>query len=73
MKEKLEKELKKQKTVIILAILGLIFSILYVVLCFNQKDFTFWAFVGISIIDIIELPKYFKQYKEIKSELEKNS
>ena len=73
MKENLEKELRKQKSVVVLGILGLIFSILYVVIFFNLKDITFWALVCVLIIEIIELPKYIKKYKEIKSELEKNS
>lgn len=70
MKEQLEKDLQKQKKIIVLAGLGLIFSIAFVVYYLLQKDNKFWGFVVVLAIDLYELPKEIKKYKEIKSQLQ---
>lgn len=70
MKEQLEKDLQKQKKIIVLAGLSLIFSIAFVVYYLLQKDNKFWGFVVVLAIDLYELPKEIKKYKEIKSQLQ---
>ena len=70
MREQLEKEFKKQKTVVTLEILGLIFSVLFIVVFFLQKDNSFWFFLAATALDIVELPKSIKKYKELKAQLQ---
>ena len=62
----MNEELKKQKTVLVLEILGLFFSVLFFVLFYMQKDNSFWTFLVIVILDLIEIPRTFKKYKELK-------
>ena len=69
MKEQLEKDLKKHKKILVLSVLGLIFSALFVVIYYLQNDKTFIAFIGVLAIDIYELNKELKRYKETKSKL----
>ena len=70
MKEQLEKDLKKHKKILVLSVLGLIFSALFVVIYYLQNDKTFIAFIGVLAIDIYELNKELKRYKETKSKLQ---
>lgn len=70
MKEQLEKDLKRHKRGVILAVLGFFCSLILTVVFFLQKDRQAWAFLAILAIDIYELPKEIKRYKEIKSKLQ---
>ena len=70
MREQLEKEFKKQKTVVTLEILGLIFSVLFIVVFFLQKDNNLWFFLAAIALDIVELPNSIKKYKELKAQLQ---
>ena len=71
MKEQLEKDLQKHKKVIILSVLGFFASVLLVVYYYLQNDNRFIAFILVLGIDIYELQKEIKQYRKIKSELQK--
>ena len=68
MKKDLSKELKKQKSVVVLCVLGLVFSILFIAFYYLQNDKTFWTFVAVLVIDLIELPIEIKRYKKLKAE-----
>ena len=70
MKEQLEKDLKRHKWGVILSVLGFFCSLALTVVFFLQKDRQAWAFLAILAIDIYELPKEIKRYKEIKSKLQ---
>ena len=71
MNEQLEKELKKQKKVLILCALGLVFSVLFIVVFYLQNDKRFIGFIAILAVDIFELSKQMKLYKKTKQELGK--
>ena len=70
MKKDFNKELKKQKTVVTLCAAGLIVSILFFALYYLQNDKTYWTFVAVFVLDIIELPIEIKKYKKLKAEAE---
>ena len=70
MEKDLSKELKKQKTVVTLCAAGLIVSILFFALYYLQNDKTYWTFVAILVLDLIELPIEIKKYKKLKAEAE---
>lgn len=71
MNEQLEKDMKRHKWGVILSILGFICSLVLTVVFFIQKDRQAWLFVAILAIDLYELPKEIKRYKEIKSKFQK--
>lgn len=71
MKEELNKELKKQKTIVILEVLGLVASVILAIYLYSQNDNSFWTWVAIIVLDIIELPMSIKKYKKLKAELQK--
>ena len=68
MKKDLSKELKKQKSVVTLCAVGLVVSILFGVFFYLQNDKSFWTFVAILVLDLIELPLEVKKYKKLKAE-----
>ena len=70
MKKDLSKELKKQKSVVTLCAVGLVVSILFGVFFYLQNDKSFWTFVAILVLDLIELPLEVKKYKKLKAEAE---
>ena len=70
MKKDINKELKKQKTVVTLCAVGLVVSILFFALYYLQNDKTYWTFVAILVLDLIELPIEIKKYKKLKAEAE---
>lgn len=70
MKKDLSKELKKQKSVVTLCAVGLVVSILFGVFFYLQNDKSFWTFVAILVLDLIELPIEIKKYKKLKAEAE---
>ena len=70
MKKDLSKELKKQKSVVTLCAVGLVVSILFGVFFYLQNDKSFWTFVAILVLDLIELPLEIKKYKKLKAEAE---
>ena len=70
MKKDLSKELNKQKSVVTLCAVGLVVSILFGVFFYLQNDKSFWTFVAILVLDLIELPLEVKKYKKLKAEAE---
>ena len=70
MKKEINKELKKQKTVVTLCAVGLVVGILFGVFYYLQNDKTYWTFVAILVLDLIELPIEIKKYKKLKAEAE---
>ena len=70
MKKEINKELKKQKSVVTLCAVGLVVSILFGVFFYLQNDKSFWTFVAILVLDLIELPLEVKKYKKLKAEAE---
>ena len=70
MEKDLSKELKKQKTVVTLCAVGLVVGILFGVFYYLQNDKTYWTFVAILVLDLIELPLEVKKYKKLKAEAE---
>ena len=70
MKKEISKELKKQKSVVTLCAVGLVVSILFGVFFYLQNDKSFWTFVAILVLDLIELPLEVKKYKKLKAEAE---
>ena len=70
MKKEINKELKKQKTVVTLCAVGLVVSILFGVFFYLQNDKSFWTFVAILVLDLIELPLEIKKYRKLKAEAE---
>ena len=70
MEKDLSKELKKQKTVVTLCAVGLVVGILFGVFYYLQNDKTYWTFVAILVLDLIELPLEIKKYKKLKAEAE---
>ena len=70
MKKDLSKELKKQKSVVTLCAVGLVVSILFGVFFYLQNDKSFWTFVAILVLDLIELPLEIKKYRKLKAEAE---
>ena len=70
MKKDLSNELKKQKSVVTLCAVGLVVSILFGVFFYLQNDKSFWTFVAILVLDLIELPLEVKKYKKLKAEAE---
>jgi hypothetical protein len=70
MKKEINKELKKQKSVVTLCAVGLVVSILFGVFFYLQNDKSFWTFVAILVLDLIELPLEIKKYKKLKAEAE---
>ena len=68
MKKDINKELKKQKTVVTLCAVGLVVGILFGVFYYLQNDKTYWTFVALFVLDIIELPLEVKKYKKLKAE-----
>ena len=68
MEKDLSKELKKQKTVVTLCAVGLVVGILFGVFYYLQNDKTYWTFVAILVLDLIELPLEVKKYKKLKAE-----
>lgn len=68
MKEQLEKDLRKYKCFVILSILGLIFSIVFIVYFFLNNDNRLYGFGAILLADIYELLRDVKRYKETKVE-----
>ena len=68
MKKEINKELKKQKTVVTLCAVGLVVSILFFAFYFLMNDKTYWTFVALFVLDIIELPIEIKKYKKLKAE-----
>lgn len=68
MKKEINKELKKQKTVVTLCAVGLVVSILFFAFYFLMNDKTYWTFVALFVLDIIELPLEVKKYKKLKAE-----
>ena len=70
MKKDLSKELKKQKSVVTLCAVGLVVSILFGLFFYLQNDKSFWTFVAILVLDLIELPIEIKKYKKLKAEAE---
>ena len=70
MKKDFNKELKKQKTVVTLCAVGLVVSILFFAFYFLMNDKTYWTFVALFVLDIIELPIEIKKYKKLKAEAE---
>ena len=71
MKEQLEKDLKKQKKIMILSALGFVVSLVFIVILFMLDDKQYIALVAVLGIDVYELIKYTKLYKATKQELEK--
>ena len=71
MKEQLEKDLKKQKKIMILSALGFVVSLVFIVVLFMLDDKQYIALVAVLAIDVYELIKYVKLYKTTKKELEK--
>ena len=71
MKEQLEKDLRKYKWFIVWSVLGLIFSLVFVVYFFIQNDNRSWGFVAILAADIYELQRDIRRYRETKAELQK--
>ena len=65
MKKEINKELKKQKTVVTLCSVGLVVGILVGVFYYLQNDKTYWTFVALFVLDIIELPLEIKKYKKL--------
>ena len=70
MKKEISKELKKQKSVVTLCAVGLVVSILFGVFFYLQNDKSFWTFVAILVLDLIELPLEIKKYRKLKAEAE---
>ena len=70
MEKDLSKELKKQKSVVTLCAVGLVVSILFGVFYYLQNDKTYWTFVAILVLDLIELPLEVKKYKKLKAEVQ---
>jgi membrane protein YdbS with pleckstrin-like domain len=70
MEKDLSKELKKQKSVVTLCAVGLVVSILFGVFFYLQNDKSFWTFVAILVLDLIELPLEIKKYRKLKAEAE---
>jgi membrane protein YdbS with pleckstrin-like domain len=70
MEKDLSKELKKQKSVVTLCAVGLVVSILFGVFYYLQNDKTYWTFVAILVLDLIELPLEIKKHKKLKAEAE---
>ena len=70
MKKEINKELKKQKSVVTLCAVGLVVSILFGVFFYLQNDKSFWTFVAILVLDLIELPLEIKKYRKLKAEAE---
>ena len=68
MEKDLSKEIKKQKTVVTLCAVGLVVGILFGVFYYLQNDKTYWTFVALFVLDIIELPLEVKKYKKLKAE-----
>jgi len=64
-----EKESKKYKSFIILSILGLIFSVVFIVYFFIHNDNRLYGFGAILIADIYELRRDIKRYREAKKNL----
>lgn len=71
MKEQLEKDLKKQKKIMILSALGFVVSLVFIVILFMLDDKQYIALVAVLGIDVYELIRYTKLYKATKQELEK--
>ena len=70
MKEQLEKDLRKYKWFIVWSVLGLIFSLVFVVYFFIQNDHRAWGFGAILAADIYELLRDIKRYKETTAALQ---
>ena len=64
-----EKESKKYKSFIILSILGLIFSVVFIVYFFIHNDNRLYGFGAILIADIYELRRDINRYREAKKNL----
>lgn len=64
MRESLEKDKRKYKWFIVLSVLGLIFSLVFIVYFFLQNDNRLWGFGAILAADIYELLRDIKRYKE---------
>ena len=71
MMEELEKDLRKYKWFIVLSVLGLIFSLVFIVYFFIQNDNRLWGFGAILVADIYELQREIRRYRETKAELQK--
>lgn len=64
-----EKEIKKYKSFIILSLIGLIFSVVFIVYFFIHNDNRMIGFGAILIADIYELRRDIKRYREAKKNL----
>jgi len=71
MREELEKDLRKYKWFVVLSVLGLIFSLVFIVYFFMQNDNRLWGFGAILAADIYELQREIRRYRETKAELQK--
>ena len=65
-----EKEIRKYKCFIILSILGLIFSIVFIVYFFIHNDNRLYGFGAILFADIYELQRDVTRYLEAKKKLD---
>lgn len=68
-KGEVEKEIKKYKCFIILSVLGLIFSIVFIVYFFIHNDNRLVGFGAILLADIYELQRDIRRYLEAKKKL----
>ena len=69
MRKELEKEVRKYKCLIILSILGLIFSLAFIVYFFIQNDNRLLGFGVILAADIYELQRDIRRYRDAKAKL----
>ena len=69
MNGEIQKEIRKYKCFIILSILGLLFSVFFIVYFFIQNDNRLWGFGAILLADIYELQRDIRRYREAKAEL----
>ena len=69
MNGEIQKKIRKYKCFIILSILGLIFSISFIVYFFIQNDNRLYGFGAILLADLYELQRDIRRYREAKEEL----
>ena len=64
-----QKKVRKYKCFVILSILGLIFSISFIVYFFIQNDNRLYGFGVILLADLYELQRDVRRYREARAEL----
>ena len=70
MNEEIQKKVRKYKCFVILSILGLIFSVSFIVYFFIQNDNRFYGFGAILLADLYELQRDVRRYREARAELD---